>query len=95
MFFEVGVRAQVTEPLKTLWKLDKNRTKPRTLLVSFPNEYDARLVLAKTHENRKQPFEKEMYLFPALNELDSVRENMCLKKRRELIKDYVPKNQKS
>ena len=87
---EITVRGQMIE-LKMLGMFDKNRTKPRTLLVTSPRVYDARQILANAHKNRKQLAQKEVYLLPALNKENYVRENMCIKKRRKIIDDGVPK----
>ena len=86
---EIGVRAQITE-LKRLRKFEKKLSQTRMFMYTFPDEYAARLVLDKTHENSKQLAENELYLLPELAKEESVRKNLCLKKWRELINDGVP-----
>ena len=82
----IGVTTQITE-LKRLGKFSNTRKKPRTLLLTLPTEHDARLVLAKAHEKRTGVF-----ILPALSKKDTIKENLCLKKRRELLKENVPRD---
>ena len=87
----IGVTTQITE-LKRLGKFSNTRKKPRTLLLTLPTEHDARLVLAKAHEKRKALTEKGVFILPALSKEDAINENLCLKKRRELIEENVPRD---
>ena len=32
-----------------------------------------------------------MFILPALSKEDAIKENLCLKKRREIIEEYVPR----
>ena len=48
------------------------------------NEWDARIVLAKSAEKRKLLSESGIYILPALSIEDAKKENLCLKKRRQL-----------
>ena len=63
---------------------------PRILLLTRPTEHTARLVLAKTHEKRTVLTEKVVFILPALSKEDAIKENVCLKKQRELLEENVP-----
>ena len=84
----IGVDTKVKE-LRRLGKFDKDRGKPRTLLVTFNTEHEARLVLAKSFEKRTELKEQKIFLMPMLSKEDAQKENLCLKKRRELINNGV------
>ncbi len=87
----LGVKPQVTE-LKRLGKFDNpNRSKPRTLMVTLANEHEVRLVLAKSREKREELSEKNSFILPALSKEDSIKENLLLRKRKELIEANVPR----
>ena len=75
--------------LRRLGKFDKDRGKPRTLLVTFNTEHEARLVLAKSFEKRTELKEQKIFLMPMLSKEDAQKENLCLKKRRGLINNGV------
>ena len=87
----IGVTTQITE-LKQLGKLSNIRKKPQTLLQTLPIENDVRLVLAKAHKKGTVPTEKGKFILPALSKENAVKENFCLKKRRELLEGKVPRN---
>ena len=87
---EIGVRAHITK-LKRQGEFGKNCTNFRMFLVSFSNKNNCSCVLAIKHENKKELAEIEVYLFLERTKEDSVREIMCLRKRRKLINDDVPK----
>ena len=86
----IGVKPKIIE-LKRLGKFDRNRMKPKKLLVTVPSEHEARLVLAKSREKREQLVEKEVYLLPALTKESAIKENEILKKRRQLLDEGVPR----
>ena len=86
----LGVEPQNTE-MRKLGKFNKDRTKPHTLLVTLSNEYDRKLVFAKNREKRSELSDKNVFLMPALTADESGKENLCLKKRRELLDEGVEK----
>ena len=72
----IGVTTQITE-LKRLGKFNNNRKKPRTLLLTFPTEHDARLVLAKARVKKTVLTEKG----DARSKEDAIKEKLCLKNK--------------
>ena len=88
---EIGVRPEVKE-LKRLGEFKRERKKPRTLLVTVANEHEARLALAKSIEHREELAKRNVYLLPALSKEDALKENLILKKRRELLTEGVPRD---
>ena len=87
----IGVTIQISE-LKRLGKFSNTRKKPRTLFLTLPTEHDARLVLAKAHEKRTALTEKCVFILPALSKEDAIKENLCLKKPREILEENVPRD---
>ena len=85
-----NVNTEITS-MKRLGKFDKTRIKPRTLLVTVLNEYDKKLIMAKSVENREVLTEESIYFLPALSKADVIKENQVLKKRRELLDEGVPR----
>ena len=71
--------------IEKTWKFDKDRKKSRTVLVTFNTEHEARLVLAESYEKCTELKNKNIFLMPMLSREDALKENLCLKKRRELI----------
>ena len=49
------------------------------------------MVLAKSFEKRDELRDEEIYLLPALSKEDARKENICLKRRRELLNEGNPK----
>ena len=88
---EIGVRPEVKE-VKRLGEFKRERKKPRTLLVTVANEHEARLALAKIIEHRKELAKRNIYLLPALSKEDALKENLILKKKRELLTEGVPRD---
>ena len=86
---EIGVTPEVKE-LKRLGEFKRDRKKPRTLLVTVANEHEARLALAKSIEHREELAKRNIYLLPALSKEDALKENLILKKIRELLTEGVP-----
>ena len=85
-----NVNTEIT-PMKRLGKFDKTRIKPRTNLVTVRNEYDKKLIMAKSVENREVLTEESIYFLPALSKADVIKENQVLKNRRELLDEGVPR----
>ena len=85
----MGVKTSIVE-LRRLGMFNAERKKPRTLLVTLPNEHEARLTLAKSHEHREMLKQKAVSKLPALSKEDALKENLILKKRRELLDEGVP-----
>ena len=77
--------------MKRLGKFDKTRIKPSTLLVTVRNEYDKKLIMAKSVDSREVLTEESIYFLPALSKADVIKENQVLKKRRELPDEGVPR----
>ena len=88
-----NVDTEITS-MKRLGKFDKTRIKPRTLLVTVRNEYDKKLIMAKSVENREVLTEEFIYFLPALTKADVIKENQVLKKRRELLDEGVPREKR-
>ena len=86
---KIGVDTKVKE-LRRLGKFDKDRRKSRTVLVTFNTEHEARLVLEKSYERRTELKDENIFLMPMLSREDALKENLCLKKRRELINNGIP-----
>ena len=86
---KTGVETKVKE-LRRLGKFDKDRKKSRTVLVTFNTEHEARLVLAKSYEKRTELQDENIFLMPMMSREDALKENLCLKKRRELINNGIP-----
>ena len=81
---EIRVDVKI-ERLQRLGKFDKERPTPRNVIVTLSNDWDVRIVLAKSAEKRERMKEMGIHILPALSAEDAMRENMCLKKRRELL----------
>ena len=47
-------------------------------------------MLAKSFEKRDELRDEEIYLLPALTKEDARKENLCIKRRRELLEEGVP-----
>ena len=86
----LGGKPQIEE-IKRLGKFSKERIKSRTLLITLSTEHEARLVLAKSFEKRDELRDEEIYLLSALSKEDARKENLCLKRQRELLDEGVPK----
>ena len=86
----IGVTTQITK-LKQFGKFSNTRKKPRTLLLTLPTEQDARLVIAKAREKQTVLTEKVVLILPALSKEDTIKENLCIK-RRKLLKENVPRD---
>ena len=89
---EIGVDVKI-ERLQRLGKIAKERPTPRNVIVILSNDWDVRYVLAKSAENRKRMKEMGIHILPALSAEDAKRENMCLKKRRELLNNGITASQ--
>lgn len=85
----------VIAEMKRLGKFDEKRNKPRTVMVSLNNEHEVRMILATAKTKRKDLADRNIYILPALTPEDAKKENMILKKRRELINSGVPKEKLS
>lgn len=84
----LGMTPGVTS-IKRLGKFDKDRTKGRTVMVSVQNPHEVELIIAKSYENRQMLSSRNIYILQALSKEDSMKENLCLKKRRELLNQGV------
>ena len=61
------------------------------LMLSLSSEHDARLVLAKAFKRRHDLKDKGIFVLPALSKEESATENLCVKKRRQLLEQNVPR----
>ena len=86
----LGVNPQVFE-MNRLGKFNKDRTKPRTLLVTLATSHEVRLVLAKSVERRNELKLQNVFISQALSKDEAIKESLCLKKRRELLEEGVPR----
>ena len=77
--------------MKRLGKFDKLGINTRTLLVTVRNEYDKKLIMAKSVENREFLTEESIDFLPALSKAEVIKENQVLKKRRELLHEGIPR----
>ena len=76
---------------KRLETFNKERKKPRTLLVTLEDPAAVNLVIAKSTEKRDEMKEMNTFLSRALCKEDSIKENLCLKRRREMLEEGVPR----
>ena len=89
---EIGVDVKI-ERLQRLGKFDKERPTPRNVIVTLSNDWYVRILLAKIAENRKRMKEMGIHILPALSAEDAKRENMCLRKLRELLNNGITPSQ--
>ena len=91
----MGVKTSIAELIR-LGKFDAERKKARTLLVTLPNEHEARLTLAKSHEHWEMLKQERVFVLPALSKEDALKGFIILKKRREHLDErYLRKSWKS
>ena len=62
----------------------------RGFLFRVPNCWHTRRILAKAREKWKLLSDRGFYVLPSLTKAESKKENMCLKKRREMIENGTP-----
>ena len=84
----IQVKTRIVE-LKRLRKFDAEPKKPQTLLVTLPNEHEARLTLAKKVRNMGNCWNKKECSYYLLLKEDALKENLILKKKRELLDEKV------
>ena len=89
----IGVNPKIVQ-FKRLGTFNKERKKPRTLLVTLENPAAVNLVIAKSTEKRDEMKETNIFLSRALYKEDSIKENLCLKRRREKLEKGVPREKK-
>ena len=66
----MGVTSRITE-LRRLGKIDSDRKKPRTLMLTLSTEHEVSLVLAKAFERRHDLKDNGIFVLPALFREDS------------------------
>ena len=86
----IGVKPKIVQ-FKSLGTFNKERKKPRTLLVTLENPAAVNLVIAKSTEKRDKMKEMNIFLSHALSKEDSIKENLCLKRRRKMLEEGVPR----
>ena len=84
----MGLKSHITE-LQRQGNFESDRKKPRALMLSLSTEHEARLVLAKASDRRHDLMDKGTFVLLALSKGDSRNENLCLKKRRQLLERNV------
>ena len=89
----IGVKPKIVQ-FKRLGTFNKERKKPRTLLVTLENSAAVILVIAKSTEKRDKMKEMNIFLSRALSKEDSIKENLCLKRRREMLEEGVPREKR-
>ena len=62
----------------------------RNAAVTVRNEYDKKLIMTESMENRENSTNESIYFIPALPKADVFKENQVMKKRRELQEEGVP-----
>ena len=82
----LGVQPTITN-MKRLGKFNAQRKRPRTILVTFSNAWDARLLLAKAY--LLKDLDEAVFFSKALSTQEIEDENKILKKRRELIESGI------
>ena len=80
--------------MKNLGKLGKELKKPRTLLLTVSKQHEARMIPTKNLEFRDNVLNKNVHLKYSLTKEETLKESLCLKRRRELLSDGVPRNVK-
>ena len=86
----IGVNPKIVQ-FKSIGTFNKEGKKPRTLLVTLENPAAVNLVIAKNTEKRDEMKEMNIFLSRALSKEDSIKENLCLKRRREMLEEGVPR----
>ena len=76
---QIGVDVKI-ERLQRLGKFDKERPTPRNVIVTLSHDWDVRIVLAKSAENRKRVKEMGIHILPALSAEDAKRETFVSEK---------------
>ena len=85
----IGDKPKIVQ-YKRLGTFNKESTKPRTLLVTLENPAAVNLVIAKSTEKRDEMKEMNIFLSRALSKEDSIQENLCLKRCREMREEGAP-----
>ena len=86
----IGVKPKIVR-FKRLGTFNKEKKKPRTLLITLENPAAINLMIAKSTEKRDEMKEMNIFLSRALCKEDSIKENLCLKRRREMLEEGVPR----
>ena len=84
----IGVEAEIVN-LRLTGKFQKERAKPRAVLVSLPSATAVKLVLDKSVERRPELKDMKVFVSRALSIEDSRKENICLKRRKEHLEQVV------
>ena len=78
-----------TDNVQRSGKFEKERKSPRNAIITLSNDWDVRMVLAKSAENRKRMKNIGIHILPALSIEETIQENRHLKKRRESLNNGV------
>ena len=91
VFNTLGVTSPIVN-VKRLGKFDNSRSQPRTIMVEVSNEWEKRTIFAKSIEKRTELMNNNFYILSALTREEALKENACLKKRREFIETAVARS---
>ena len=84
----LGVTSHKTE-LRRLGKVYSDRKEPRKVMLNLSTERKTRLVLAKNFETGHDLTDKSIFVLQALSKEGSRKENLCLKKWRQILEQKV------
>ena len=87
----MGVTSHITE-LRRIRNFTSDRKVPGTKLLTFSTEHEAILDPTKAFERIHDLKDKGMFLLPASFKEDSRKEKWFPKKRRQLLKQNVPRD---
>ena len=83
----LGEETNCIADLKRLGKFDKDKKRPRTILLRLNNTWTARKLLAKAKQLKNFEGATKVFISKSLNKEEQKIENKLLMKRRELIND--------
>ena len=87
----LGMEAEIVN-LRWLGKLQKERPKPRAVLVTLPSATAVKLVRVKSLQRQQELKDLNVFVSRTLSIKDSCNKNICLKKRKELIEQGVERD---
>ena len=87
----IGVEAEIVN-LRRLEKFQKERPKPRAVLVTLPSATAVNFVMTKSVERQPELKDMNVFVSRALSIEDSRKENICLKRRKEPTEQCVERD---
>ena len=88
----IGVEAEIVN-LRRLGKFQRERAKPRAVLITLPSATAVNLVMNKIAERQPELKDMKVFVSRALSIEDSRKENICLKRRKEHLEQVVERDQ--